>query len=182
MTRRTIGGVGLCATLALIGAACADPGTDSQRPSEGEFTLQVLVAAIATADTAAVYDLFWPEATYDDFANQLTYQGVQEIAGYVLGAHAWGDDVYMNLGVVHRTENGAVGEWVFTAVQSRPLGERYPVGTGREVVLNGVTIIEMDGGRIIRAADYTDTAPMMLQLGASFSMPGGQVIEMESGR
>ncbi len=182
MTMRTIAGVGLSAMFALTSAACADPSTDSQRPSEGEFALQVLVAAIATADTAAIYDLFWPEATYDDFANQLTYQGVQEIAGYVLGAHSWGDDVYMNLGAVHPTATGAVGEWIFTAVQSRPLGVSYPVGTGREVVLNGVTIIEMDGSRIIRAADYTDTAPMMLQLGARFTMPGGQVIEMEGGR
>ena len=46
--------------------------------------------------------------------------------------------------------------------------------------MNGVTIIEMEGGRIIRAADYVDTLPMMLQLGGRVEMPGGGVIELDA--
>ena len=59
------------------------------------------------------------------------------------------------------------------------MGDRVPVATGREVVLNGVTIIEIEDGRIIRAADYTDTTPLMLQLGGRIELPGGVVIEAE---
>ena len=139
----------------------------------------MLATAVESADTALILDLFWPEATYDDFANQHTYEGPQEIVGYLTGAHVWGDDIYMNIGRVHTAEGSAVGEWVFSAVQSRPMGDRVPVATGREVVLNGVTIIELRDGRIIRAADYTDTAPLMLQLGGRIELPGGVVIEQE---
>jgi hypothetical protein len=45
-----------------------------------------------------------------------------------------------------------------------------------------VTIIELDGERIIRAADYMDTAPMLLQMGARIEMPGGGVVELPDAR
>lgn len=168
---------GLCAAL-----SCTAPAAEQARLSEAELTIQLLAAAIATADTAVMLDLFWPEATYDDFASQQTYQGIQEIVGYLTAAHEWGDDVYMNLGRVHTTSTGAVGEWVFSAIQSRPIGDRFPLATGNEVVLNGVTIIEMEGDRIIRAADYVDGVPLILQLGGRIELPGGGVWEQESGR
>ena len=76
------------------------------------------------------------------------------------------------------TSSGAVIEWVFSAIQARPMGA-VSVGTGAEVVTNGVTVIEFQGDRIIRAADYADTAPMMLQLGGRIELPGGEVLEME---
>ncbi|GIS78896.1 MAG: hypothetical protein CM1200mP14_04620 [Gammaproteobacteria bacterium] len=60
----------------------------------------MLATAVESADTALIADLFWPEATYDDFANQFTYQGIPEIIGYLTSAHAWGDDIYMNMGRV----------------------------------------------------------------------------------
>lgn len=171
--------LGLVALITL--AACA-PGADELPPvSEGEFTIQLLAQAIASADTAVILEIFWPEATYEDYAGQQEHQGIQEIVGYLMSPHSWGDDVYLNVGRVHPTPTGAVGEWIFSAVQTRPLDDRIPEGTGREVVLNGVTIIEMDGGRIIRAADYTDTAPLLLQLGSRIELPGGQVIELDSG-
>jgi hypothetical protein len=141
-----------------------------------------LIVAIESADTALIEDLFWPQATYDDFPNQTTYQGLDEIVSYLTAVHRWGDDVYMNVGRVHAMEQAAVAEWVFSAIQNRPMGGLVTTGTGLEVVLNGVTIIEMDGERILRAADYTDTTPMMLQLGGRIEMPGGTVLESNPGR
>ncbi len=163
----------LALLIVLVGAACADtePGP-SVEARQGELALRSLAVAFESADTALVLELFWPQATYDDFAAQITYEGIEEIVGYVTAVHAWGDDVYKNVGRVHLTETGAVGEWVFSAVQNRPLGALAPIGTGREVVLNGVTILEMDRGRILRAADYVDTQPMLSQLGARV-VPGG---------
>ena len=158
---------------------CAAPATRDDVARESELAVRSLAVAFETADTALIADLFWPQATYDDFPNQATYQGLDEIIGYVTAAHAWGDDVYMNVGTVHATRDGAVAEWVFSAVQNRPMGETVPTGTGREVVMNGVTIIEMEDGRIIRAADYADTAPLWLQLGGRIELPGGGVIELD---
>jgi hypothetical protein len=175
MTMRRLWGL-----LVLAGStACSGAGEQTAGPTQGELTIQLLAQAIANADTATVLDIFWPEATYDDFANQQSHQGIQEIVAYVMSTHAWGDDVYMNMGRIHLTLTGAVGEWVFSAVQNRPLDDRIPEGTGREVVLNGVTVIEMEGDRIIRAADYTDTAPLLLQLGSRIELPGGQIIELD---
>jgi hypothetical protein len=37
----------------------------------------------------------------------------------------------------------------------------------------------MEGDRIIRAADYTDTALLLLQLGSRIELPGGQIIEID---
>ncbi len=161
--------------IVLLAALSCTPPQDQPESSEAELTIQLLANAIATADTAVILELFWPEATYDDFAGQQTYQGIQEIVAYLTAVHVWGDDIYMNLGRVHTSSTGAVGEWVFSAIQTRPIGDRFPVASGNEVVLNGVTIIEMEGGRIMRAADYADGVPLILQLGGSIELPGGGV-------
>lgn len=160
-----------------------EPRAPGSNPAIGqnEFTIQALMSAWETADTALIVELFWPEATYDDFPNQATYEGLEEIVGYITGVHEWGDDIYMSAGIVHGSESGAVAEWAFSAVQRRPLGNLVTEGTGREVVLNGVTIIEILDGRIIRAADYMDTAPLMLQLGARIELPSGTVLEQGAG-
>ena len=84
----------------------------------------------------------------------------------------------MNVGAVHASPGGATVEWVFSAVHARPLPSLDVEATGREVVLNGVTILELDGDRIIRAADYLDTTPMWLQLGGRIELPGGETIEI----
>lgn len=167
----------LLAAAALV-TACA-PGTEDTAPSRGELVMQTLVEAIQAADTAAILDLFRTDATYDDFANQVTYQGPEEIVGYLTSPHAWGDDVYMNVGRIHAGLDAVTAEWLFSAVQTRPMGDLAPEGTGREVVLNGVTILELDGSRIVRAADYVDTAQLLLQIGARIELPGGTVLSQE---
>jgi steroid delta-isomerase-like uncharacterized protein len=138
--------------------------------------------ALQAADTAAIVELFWPDAVYDDYASQLQHRGIEEILGYVTSVHTWADDVYVNVGEVHVSASGAVAEWLFAAVQARPLGDLVPVVTNREVVVTGVTIIEVDGGRIRRAADYTDTTPLLLQLGGRMQLPGGGVMELDEPR
>jgi hypothetical protein len=47
------------------------------------LVIRTLMAAWESADTAVIQNLFWPQATYDDFPNQATYQGLEEIVGYV---------------------------------------------------------------------------------------------------
>ena len=165
----------VCAVAAI--SACAPPADDTLA-RESELTIRTLMAAWESADTTMIEELFWPQATYDDFPNQTTYQGIEEIVGYVTSPHAWGDDVLMSVGEVHANASGAVAEWVFSAVQARPMGDIVPLATGNEVVMNGVTIIEIERGRILRAADYADATPMWLQLGGRIEVPGGGTIEL----
>ena len=169
------------ATAALAGAmllgSCAGEADD---PATARSALLVLALLDAqqTADTSAIVQLFWPDAVYDDYANQLQYRGIEEIVGYVTSVHGWADDVYLNAGEVHASAATAVAEWLFAGVQARPIGGYLPTVTNREVVLNGVTIIEVEGGRIRRAADYTDGAALALQLGGRIELPGGQTLEL----
>lgn len=165
--------------VACVAAGCVGGEHDGAAERKSELVIRTLMAAMENADTAVVLDLFWPQATYDDYQNQTSHQGLEEILAYVTSVHEWGDDVYLNVGRVHASETTAVAEWVFSAFQNRPLGALVPEPTGREVVLNGVTIIELEGGRIVRAADYTDAAALMLQLGGRIELPGGQVVELD---
>ena len=167
----------MCAS-ALTLSACAS-GTDRPQTLESEVMVRTLLSIWESADTAAVLELFWPEAVYDDFPNQIQYQGVAEIASYLTHVHSWGTGVYMNVTQVHASESSATAEWVLSVIQDRPMGERVPEATGREIVLNGVTIIEIDGGLITRAADYVDIVPMVLQLGGRIEYPGGTVVDLE---
>jgi ketosteroid isomerase-like protein len=158
----------------LLAACQADSAQEQAEASEAELLVRMLGTAIESADTALILDIFWPEATYDDFPNQITHEGPQEIVAYLTAAHVWGDDVYMSFGRIHVGNGMATGEWVFSAVQSRPMPGQVPITTGNEGVFNGVTIIEIQDGRIIRAADYADTAPLTLQLGGTIEFPGNE--------
>jgi steroid delta-isomerase-like uncharacterized protein len=171
--------VGVLAVLVFVPFATACAPSEEQAISQNELVLRSLIDAVQAADTATIVELFWPEATYDDYASQLQHRGIEEILGYLTSVHEWADDVYMNVGEVHVGATGAVAEWIFAGVQARPMGEMVPVATGLEVVMNGVTIVEIDGGRIRRAADYMDTTTLLLQLGARIELPGDGVMELD---
>ena len=167
--------------LALLAATCSPgrPGP-SQAEAENEIAIRSLMALIGSSNADDVAGLFHPDAVYDDYANQRQYRGLEEIAGYITGGTRWATGVSMDVLSVHVSDSVAVAEWVFTGIQDRPVGSLLPVVTGREVVLNGVTIIEMEGGRIRRAADYVDALQLVLQLGGEVRMPGGGVLRQDS--
>jgi steroid delta-isomerase-like uncharacterized protein len=166
--------------LPLLLAACA-PSGPSPLLNENELAARTLMSLWESGGTDELAGLFHGDAVYDDFPNQTQYRGLEEIAGYVSHVHDWADGVSMSVSAVHPSEAGAVVEWVFSAVQDRPIGDRVPVATGRDVLLNGVTILEIDGGRIRRAADYIDVLPLVLQLGAEVHLPGGAVMKLDLG-
>ena len=172
----------LAATLALtlLTAACS-PGArgPSQAAAENEIAIRSLMSMVGAGNADDVAGLFYPDAVYDDYANQQQYRGLEEIAGYIAGGTRWATGVSVDVMAVHLTETGAVAEWVFTGIQDQPIGSFLPVVTGREVVLNGITLIEMDGGRIRRAADYVDALQLVLQLGGEVHMPGGGVLRQD---
>jgi steroid delta-isomerase-like uncharacterized protein len=166
--------------LLILSLGCAR-GEDA-RPrvlAENEIAIRSLMALWESGQTQELTGLFWPDAVYDDFPNQAQYHGLEEIAGYVEHVHTWATGVTMGVTAVHASDSGAVAEWVFSAIQHRPIPGQVPVATEREVVLNGVTIIEMDRGRIRRAADYIDVLPLVLQLGGRAELPGGVVLELD---
>lgn len=151
--------------------------SDEQADALGQYLMQSLTFARQTADTAMIEEIFQPDAVYDDYPDQVSYEGIEDIIGYLTSVHEWGDDVYLTLGAIQTSPTGATGEWTLGAVQTRPIPDLVGTGSDRETVVSGVTIIEIEGGRITRAADYWDRAGFMLQLGARIELPGGTVLE-----
>lgn len=174
---RTAISVRVVATLLAL-TACA-PAGPSPLLNENEIAARTVMSLWETGDTEELAHLFYSDAVYDDFPNQTQYRGLEEIAGYIAHVHDWADAVSMSVSEVHVSETGAVVEWVFSGAQDKPIGTRVPVATGREVLLNGVTILEIDGGRIRRAADYIDVLPLLLQIGAEVHLPGGSVMKLD---
>lgn len=164
--------------LSLLLMSCA-PAGPSPLLNENEIAARTVMSLWETGEVEELATLFYSDAVYDDFPNQTQYRGLEEIAGYITHVHDWADAASMSVTDVHVSESGAVVEWVFSAVQDRPIGTRVPVATGRDVLLNGVTILVIDGGRIRRAADYMDVLPLVLQIGAEVHMPGGSVMKYD---
>jgi len=163
--------------LATTVGACS-PGTRSATSTadgENELIARRVMAVWENADTATLVDLFAPNAVYDDFPNQQQYHGIQEIVGHVLDVQSWATNISMDVVDVHTGSSSATAEWTLSGVQNGPLGDVAPTATNREFLLNGVTIFEIANGRITRAADYWDTAPLVLQLGGKIVLPGGEV-------
>lgn len=170
---------GLLALMILV-AACASEGSDlSRAEAENEIALRALLAMVGAGHADEVAGLFHPDAVYDDFANQQQYRGLEEISGYVAGGTRWATGVSVDIISIHVSDSAAVAEWVFTGIQDHPIPGFLPVVTGHEVVLNGITVIEMEDGRIRRAADYVDALPLVLQLGGEVHMPGGALLRQE---
>lgn len=174
-------GAGLVLALTLSVAACAK---DASEPSpilkENEFMARMLMADFQSGDVSGLSGLFYPSAVYDDFANERQYRGLQEISGYVGSLSGWANGIIMSATKVHVSETGAVVEWVLSAVQDKPIPGVVATATGHEVVVNGVTVLEISDHRITRAADYMDSMALMLQLGGELHMPGGQIIKNDA--
>ena len=137
-----------------------------------------LVRAWETGDLELLDDLFAPDAVYQDRSNGHDYRGIDEIKQYVAHVHAWASDTRMKIEAMHICQDGAVVESVFTGVQDRPIGEILPVATGRRFALVGVTVLEIEAGKIRRAADCYADLSLALQLGGRLEMPGGGHAEL----
>lgn len=163
-----------CALVALAVGGCAP--SQEEADALGRYLAESLVFARQTADTVMMEEIFLPDATYDDYPSQIQYRGIEDVVGFLTSVHDWGDDVYLTLGGVRTGPSTVVAEWFFSAVQSRPMPDLVSTGTGREVSVSGVTILEIDGGRIVRAADYWDRTGLLIQLGARVELPDGSVL------
>lgn len=167
----------LAARAALLGAVVACGPSPEQADILGRYLMESLVFARQAADTATLEEIFVPDATYDDYPSQVQYRGIEEIVGFVTSVHAWGDDVYLTLGNVRTGPTSVVGEWYLAAVQSRPIPDLLEAATGRDVSISGITLLEIEGDRITRAADYWDEESLLLQLGARIELPDGTALE-----
>ncbi len=172
---------GAALALTALAAAACGPSTPDAVLAEHELLARTVMAAWEARDMEALSRELWPDAVWDDFPNGVTYRGVEEIAAYKSEVHAWASDLVINVTAVHSSPSGATVEWVLYGTQTAPMAGRVEAVTDREVLVNGVTILEVEDGLVARGADYLDTLPLMLQLGGRVELPGGEVLELEGG-
>ncbi len=163
-----------------LAMACGTP-EDGPSPAtlHAELTARTLMTVWESGDADALATLFRPDAVYEDFSNQVQYRGIGELAEYVGHVARWATDLRMDVGAVHASPSGATVEWLLSGVQNRPIPRLLGVATNREFFLNGVTVIELDGDLITRAADYLDASSLLIQLGATIALPDGSEMTRE---
>jgi len=115
-------------------------------------------------------------AVYDDVPNNNRFEGIEGFESYIGHVHNWASDVSITIHETGGSAERAYAEWTMTGRQSRPIEGRIPVATDSTFTLNGLTVVEVADGKIVRAADYLDVLGFILQLGSSVELPGGVLI------
>ena len=72
-----------------------------------------------------------------------------------------GRDYLWRMDAVVETPTSAAAEWMFSYVVT----DAVPRSAGRKVRFRGMSIFELEGGRIARYREYFDTGVALLQLG-----------------
>ncbi len=116
------------------------------------------------------------DMVYHDVPNNHHFKGIEESRSYIKHVHNWASDIKIEITKVHHYEQAALAEWTMTGIQSRPIKNRIAIATNNQFTLKGATLIEIENGKIIRAADYIDVLGFVIQLGAEVKLPGGKII------
>ena len=138
--------------------------------------LQDLIGLWESGDTTITENIFLEDCEYTDVANNQTFSGIKGVNKYVSHIHNWASDVKMEIRNINVSENMGFVEWTMTGKQTEPIGGRVLIATNRDIMLNGVTLAEIEGGKINKASDYMDVLGFVVQLGSKIELPGGVVI------
>ena len=115
-------------------------------------------------------------AVYDDIPNNHRFEGIEGFENYVGHVHNWASEISITIQETGGSTERAYAEWTMHAKQSKPIEGRIPIATDSTFTLKGLTLVEVENGKIIRAADYIDVLGFILQLGSTVELPGGVVI------
>lgn len=123
-----------------------------------------IVRGFATAfnrqDVDALLACFTERATYrDNFYGE--HAGKDSLRSMFQRMFREGHDYHWSMDVVVESPTAATAEWTFSYVVS----EAVPRSVGRKIRFNGMSVFELDGGRIARYREYFDTGVALLQLG-----------------
>jgi hypothetical protein len=158
----------------LFGLTAGSCGGESAS-SLAELRLKEVMEMRATGDVGGIEEVFLPEAVYEDVAGDFEYRGVPEIAEHLRELHGWASGVFLDVIDIRAGREWASAEWLLEGTQSGPVPGRLDTVTDRRFRLRGVTLIELERGGVVRAVDYMDWVPFLLDLGAEVRWPGGGV-------
>jgi steroid delta-isomerase-like uncharacterized protein len=111
-------------------------------------------------DIDALLACFTERATYrDNFYGD--HAGKDGLRSMFQRMFREGQHYQWTMGVVVESPEAAMAEWTFAYVVSDAL----PRSAGRKIRFTGMSVFELEGGRIARYREYFDTGVALLQLG-----------------
>ena len=117
-------------------------------------------SAFNRQDVDALVACFTPAGSYvDTFFG--AHVGHAELRAMFERIFREGTNYHWTMDLVVETPNRAAAEWAFSYVVS----EVIPRSAGRAVRFRGMSLFELDGGKIAAHREYFDTAAALLQLG-----------------
>jgi steroid delta-isomerase-like uncharacterized protein len=111
-------------------------------------------------DVDALLACFTERATYrDNFYGE--HVGKDSLRSMFQRMFREGHDYHWSMEIVVDAPTASTAEWTFAYVVS----EAVPRSAGRKVRFSGMSVFELEGGRIARYREYFDTGVALLQLG-----------------
>lgn len=111
-------------------------------------------------DVDALLACFTERATYrDTFYGD--HAGKDNLRSMFQRMFREGHDYHWSMDVVVDSPTTSAAEWTFSYVVS----EAVPRSAGRKIRFTGMSVFELEGGRITRYREYFDTGVALLQLG-----------------
>ena len=157
--------------LAALGAC-----TVEEAPGRAELRLAEVLEMHRTGSAEEIASVFLPEAVYEDVAGGVEYRGIPEIAQHLGWVHGWASGVFLDVIRVHGGDRVASAEWVLDGIQTAPIPGLVDSVTRRRFQLRGITVVEVERGAVVRAVDYMDLVPLLLDLGSEIHTPDGGVL------
>ena len=111
-------------------------------------------------DVDALLACFTERATYrDNFYGE--HAGKDSLRSMFQRMFREGHDYQWQMGVVVDSPEVATAEWTFSYIVS----DAVPRSAGRKIRFTGMSVFDLEGGRIARYREYFDTGAALLQLG-----------------
>jgi steroid delta-isomerase-like uncharacterized protein len=155
--------------LALSAVGCQQ-GPPSSPTAEAEYLVQELFAAWNEHEPERLDLIFTDGGVYEDVAAGKVFTGHDEIKGYLNSVFAWAPDFTVSLDLLAVAGGTVAVEWTMEGTQTGPMGA-IPA-TGKRFSVRGVSVIQLEDGRIRRNSDYYDGATFFRQIGGELRPPG----------
>jgi steroid delta-isomerase-like uncharacterized protein len=112
-----------------------------------------------SSDPEKLVAAFTPEGVYEDVAFGITKKGSAELRDLHKFFHGAVSGLFVKLVDYHIADGHGTIEWIFGGTDVDVFK------TGKPFSVRGVSVIEVDNGRISRNLDYYDAAEIMKQVG-----------------
>jgi steroid delta-isomerase-like uncharacterized protein len=125
--------------------------------------LEAWAMAWSSHDTEKVLSLFTDDCIYEDVTFGVINRGKEELRAFADGVFAGIPDFKVDLTTRFAADTWAGMEWVMSGTHKG----NFPgmPATGNHFSTRGVTILELQVGKIRRNSDYWDAASVMRQVG-----------------